>query len=137
MADMGTFRTTVGLESALRRGHIVTLPDVLVDTGAEATWMPRTVLETLDIRPERMERYQLADGRVLEREVGFVIVHAGGKATNDDVVFAEPSDLVLLGARSLEGLNLRVDPRRRQLVSAGPIVTALLALPAYATDGAA
>lgn len=127
MTDMGTFRTTVGLESALRRGHIVTLQNVLVDTGAEATWMPRSVLESLGIRPERTERYQLADGRVLARDVGFVIVHAGGKATSDDVVFAEPSDLILLGARSLEGLNLRVDPRRKQLVSAGPIVTASLA----------
>ena len=125
MDDMDTFRTMVRLESPTRRGHVVTLQDVLVDTGAEATWMPRAVLESLGISAERRERYQLADGRVLERDVGFVIVHAGGKATNDDVVFAETSDLVLLGARSLDGLNLRVDPRRKQLVSAGPIVAAI------------
>jgi hypothetical protein len=40
------------------------------------------------------------------------------------VVFAEPADLILLGARSLEGLNLRVDSRRKQLVDAGPTVAA-------------
>jgi clan AA aspartic protease len=124
MSEMGTFHTTVGIESPLQRGRIIELRDVLVDTGAEATWIPRPVLETLGIAPERKETYQLADGRLLEREVGFVIVHAGGKATNDDVVFAEQSDLILLGARSLEGLNLRVDSRRKQLVSAGPIVAA-------------
>jgi hypothetical protein len=39
-------------------------------------------------------------------------------------VFAEPGDMVLLGARSLEGLNLRVDARTKQLVDAGPIVAA-------------
>ena len=125
MSEMGTFYTTVGLESPLRRGQIVELTNVLVDTGAEATWMPRALLETLGITQERTELYQLADGRVLERQVGYAIVHAGGKATNDDVVFAEGTDLVLLGARSLEGLNLRVDSRRKQLVSAGPIVAAL------------
>jgi clan AA aspartic protease len=127
MSEVGTFHTTVGIESPLRRGTIVELPSVLVDTGAEATWMPRAVLESLGIAPERMELYQLADGRVIERQVGYAIVHAGGKATNDDVVFAEETDLVLLGARSLEGLNLRVDPRRKQLVSAGPIVAAVAA----------
>ena len=124
MSEMGTFRTTVGIESPLRRGAIVELPDVIVDTGAEATWIPRHILESMGIPPERTERYRMADGRALERQVGFAIVHAGGKATNDDVVFAEPGDLTLLGARSLEGLNLRVDPRLKQLVSGGPIITA-------------
>jgi hypothetical protein len=52
-------------------------------------------------------------------------VHVEGVATADDVVFAEPADLVLLGARSLEGLNLRIDPRLRRLVGAGPIVAAV------------
>jgi predicted aspartyl protease len=125
MSDMGTFHTTVGIESPLNRGHIVELPDVLVDTGAEATWMPRAVLESLGIAAERTALYQMADGSVLQRQVGYAIVHAGGKATNDDVVFAEPTDLLILGARSLEGLNLRVDPRLKQLVSAGPILAAM------------
>lgn len=125
MSEMGTFYTTVGIESPLHRGRVVELRNVLVDTGAEATWMPRPLLESLGITPERTELYQLADGRILERQVGYAIVHAGGKATNDDVVFAEETDLVLLGARSLEGLNLRVDARSKQLVSAGPIVAAV------------
>jgi hypothetical protein len=33
--------------------------------------------------------------------------------------------MTLLGARSLEGLNLRVDPRGKQLIDAGPIVAAV------------
>jgi hypothetical protein len=36
------------------------------------------------------------------------------------VVFGEAGDLVLLGARTLEGLNFRVEPVTRQLVDAGP-----------------
>jgi hypothetical protein len=69
----------------------------------------------------------MADGRILERQVGYAIVHAGGKATVDDVVFADETDLLILGARSMEGLNLRVDPRLKQLVSAGPILAAAMA----------
>ena len=38
------------------------------------------------------------------------------------VVFAEPGDMTILGARSLEGLNVRVDSQRKQLVPAGPIL---------------
>jgi predicted aspartyl protease len=126
MSDVGTFFTDIGVESHYRLGDVVMLHHVLVDTGAEATWVPRGVLEGLGVVSQRRERYQMADGRVLERDVGYVIVHAGGKATSDDVVFAEPGDLTILGARSLEGLNLRVDPRLKQLVSAGPILAAVV-----------
>lgn len=125
MTDMGTLRTTVGVEGHARRGEVSFLDNVLVDTGSELTWVPRQVLEELGIRRERRYRFQLADGSVLERDVGFAIVHVEGAATNDDVVFAESGDLTLLGARSLEGLNLRIDPRARRLVGAGPIVAAV------------
>lgn len=42
----------------------------------------------------------------------------------DEVVFAEKGDLALLGARTLEGLNLTVDAARRKLVAAGPFPAA-------------
>ena len=42
-------------------------------------------------------------------------------SATDDVVFGEPDDLVLLGARSLEGLNLRIDSVSKRLTDAGPI----------------
>ncbi|MGH7678256.1 MAG: retroviral-like aspartic protease family protein [Gemmatimonadaceae bacterium] len=123
--DMGTFRTAVELEHHVHRGRLVAVRDVLVDTGAEATWISRAVLNQLGVQVERTEMYQMADGRVLTRDVGFVIVHVAGRATTDEVVFALDADLTILGARSMEGLNLRIDPRTKQLVSAGPIVAAM------------
>ena len=51
---------------------------------------------------------------------------AGAKAP-DFVVFAEPDDMVLLGSRALEGMNLRVDPQRKQLVPAGPVLAGVTA----------
>ena len=122
MRDMGTFRTTILLESAEHRGETRTVEDALVDTGSEYTWVPHDVLEALGIRAERTQRFVVADGRTLVRPLGFAIVHAGGMTAPDLVVFAEPGDMVLLGARSLEGMNLRVDSLRKQLVPAGPVL---------------
>lgn len=52
-------------------------------------------------------RFRQADGTVLERWIGAAFVHVAGKSTVDDVVFVEAGDLVLLGSRTLEGLNFR------------------------------
>lgn len=123
--EMGTFYTKVGIENPLRRGTVMEVDHVLVDTGADGTWMPRQLLELLGVTPERTERYRMADGRVLEREIGFAIVHVVGITANDHIVFAEPGDSLILGARAMEGLNLRVDPREKRLVNAGPIITAV------------
>jgi predicted aspartyl protease len=125
MRDVGTFRTTISIEHPARRSVILTLDNVLVDSGSDLTWVPRPVLEALGVTRERTERMISADGRIIERDVGFAIVHAEGRYTSDDVVFAEPGDLAILGARSLEGLNLRIDPREQRLIAGGPIVAAV------------
>jgi hypothetical protein len=56
---------------------------------------------------------------------GHALVTVAGNRTADDVVFGESCDLILLGSRSLEGLNLRVEPVSRQLVDAGPAPAAV------------
>jgi hypothetical protein len=45
-----------------------------------------------------------------------------GHFTIDEVVFAQHGDLSLLGARTLEGLNLRVDSKNKKLVAGGPLL---------------
>ena len=125
--DMGSFRVAVEGENPLRPGERRSLPDVLVDTGAELSWFPAIVLETLGIERHRIWRFRQADGSVLERWTGPAFVHVGGTRATDDVVFGEPGDLVLLGSRSLEGLNLRVEPVTKRLVDAGPAPAAAVA----------
>ena len=39
----------------------------------------------------------------------------------DDVVLGEESDLLLLGARTLVGMNVQIDPVTKRLVDAGPM----------------
>lgn len=99
----------------------------MVDTGSEYTWVPRRVLEELRIRPQRTQGFEVADGHRIERDVGYALVRAGGMEAPDLVVFAEPGDMTLLGAHSLEGLNLKIDPLKRELVPAGPVITAAAA----------
>lgn len=122
----GTFRIDIELENPTLPGKRHRLSAVLVDTGAELSWVPAGVLESLGIERYAVWRFRQADGTVLERWTGAAFIHVAGKRASDDVVFGERGDLVLLGARSLEGLNLRVDSVSKTLVDAGPVPAAAL-----------
>jgi predicted aspartyl protease len=122
--DMGIFRTTIGVAEITRPDRRRELAEVMVDTGSEYNWIPREVLEELGVLPERVDRFETADGRILEREVGFARIYAGGRSATAAVVFAREGDMVLLGAHGLDGLNLRVDLVRKELVPAGPVPAA-------------
>lgn len=118
---MGTFRTAATVSNILNRAKSATLGGFLVDTGSEYTWVPGDVLTQLNIKREKKDvELVMANGKVLTRNIGFAIMTIGTDFTVDEVVFAEPGDQLLLGARTLEGLNLRVDPRAKKLVPAGP-----------------
>jgi predicted aspartyl protease len=123
---VGLFRTTIEIENLERRGTRRSLPDMLVDTGSEFTWIPRGILEELGIVARRQQAFMVADGRRIDRDVGYALVRAAGAEAPDLVVFAAPGDMTLLGSHSLEGLNLRVDPVGKQLVPAGPVIAALV-----------
>ena len=124
-ADMGAFRVNIEIENPLKPGERRTVESVLVDTGAELSWFPAELLESLGIERYARSRFRQADGTILERWTGVALLHVAGKRTGDDVVFGEPGDLVLLGARTLEGLNFRIEPVTRQLVDAGPAPAAV------------
>ena len=127
MPDMGTFRIDVEVADPSRRNDRAHLTAVLIDTGAELSWFPGRVLESLGIGRVKLVRFRQADGSALERWTGAAMVHAAGTMTVDEVVFAEPGDMTLLGARSLEGLNVTIDPVSKRLVDAGPVSVAAAA----------
>jgi predicted aspartyl protease len=122
--DMGTFRIDVELENLVTPGPRARVSSVLIDTGAELSWFPSPILEALGIERSKRSRFRQATGAIVERWTGAARVYAGGTHTVDEVVFGEPSDLVLLGSRSLEGLNLTIDPVNKRLVDAGPAALA-------------
>ena len=118
--NVGTFRIDFEIANPAVPETRRVIRNALVDTGAELSWIPSDVLESLGIERYARSRFRQANGRILERWTGAAFLYVEGKRTADDVVFAERGDIILLGARSLEGLNLRVEPSNRRLVDAGP-----------------
>jgi predicted aspartyl protease len=122
---MGTFHVACEITHHVHRKRSVRLPKLLVDTGSEATWVARAALEGLGVTPEKKDvRFCMANGQIITRKVGFAVIRIDPHFTIDEVVFAEEGDLQLLGARTLEGLNLTVDARQKKLVAAGPLLAA-------------
>jgi len=126
---MGTFYAKCKLENPVDRKRSVVLPKLLVDSGSEYSWVSDKLLEQIGIPREMKEvGFLLANGEHVTRSVGFAIIRLDKHFTIDEVVFAKPGDLSLLGARTLEGLNLTIDPRRRRLLAAGPVPAASLSM---------
>jgi hypothetical protein len=88
--------------------------------------VPAEVLESLGIERDNRWHFRQANGTVLERWAGGARVYVAGKRTSDDIVFGEPGDLIVLGSRTLEGLNFRVEPVTKQLVEACPAPAAVV-----------
>lgn len=122
---MGAFYTSCRVHHTVDREKKAELPKLLVDTGSEYTWIPEKTLKQLGIQREKKDlAFVMANGTTITRSVGFAIIYVEDHFTIDEVVFAEEGDLLLLGARTLEGLNLTVDARLKKLVAAGPLPAA-------------
>lgn len=93
-----------------------TTADCLVDTGAAYLQMPRSLLASLGIAPFDRRPVVFADGRRGTCDVGRAEFVVDGRQTPALVIFGEESALPLLGAMTLEGLGLGVDPLGRRLI---------------------
>ena len=122
---MGTFYTNGRVENHVDRKKSAEVNKMLVDSGAEFTWINGETLKSIGVQREKEDyTFVMANGRHITRAVGFAIIRVGDALTTDEVIFGEPGDLETLGARSLEGMNLRVDSRAKKLVTGGPILAA-------------
>jgi len=83
-------------------------------------------LRELGIRPVKKDLlFQMANGQTITRSIGFAFLKSGDFFTVEEVVFGQPGDLPLLGARTLEGFGARVDPQLKRLVASGPHLAAV------------
>ena len=122
---MVTVYISCRVHHTVNRKKSATVPKLLVDTGSEHTWISGKTLEQLGIEREKKDvAFLMANGTQITRSVGFAIIYVEEYFTIDEVVLAEKGDMLLLGARTLEGLNLTVDSRRKKLVAAGPLPAA-------------
>jgi len=113
---VGLFEVNVKVANPASPEHIREIA-LLVDTGATLSWIPREILRGLGVTPTSRLEFQLAEGRVLEREVGAALFTIDGRTLAIPVAFGESGEQPVLGATTLEALGFAVDPVERKLVS--------------------
>ena len=96
--------------------------EATVDTGAAYTVVPGTQLRELGVEPRGLRRFKLADGSRIEGAFGEVVATIDGETVTTLAIFGADDGPTLLGAYTLEGLSLGVDPVHQRLV---PIVMTL------------
>jgi len=122
---MGAFQVSCEVRDVRSRRRPVVVRGLLVDTGSEFSWLPTSQLRSAGVRIEKKDiPFVMANGQKVTRATGYAILRVGDFETVDEVVFAQPGDLSLLGARTLEGFGASVDARGRRLVAAGPHLAA-------------
>ena len=117
---MGTF--TWPLRISDMDGQKVMDIEATVDTGAFYTTIPARQLRDLGIEPRGRRAFLLADGRRVEMEYGRAWVTIDGESEVTIVIFGEDNAPPLLGAYTLEGLALAVDPTNQWLIPANLIL---------------
>jgi clan AA aspartic protease len=112
---MGLFEVSVRLANPAQPDRVRDV-SLLVDTGATLSWIQRDILQNLGVRPTDRLEFQLADGRVLQREVGAALFTIDGRTLAIPVAFGESGEESVLGATALEALGFAVDPVEQRLI---------------------
>lgn len=127
---MGTFQVEATVSHLQNRERRVTL-DLLADTGATYTTLPREVAEALGLEPIDTRRIRLGDGREELWPIAAIFVRVGGQECPSLALIGRPGGRALLGAVTLEELALGVDPAGQRLIP----TTSYLVSPTSATEG--
>jgi predicted aspartyl protease len=119
---MSTFKVSVVARNTKDESLVSPPVDALVDTGSELTWLPRDLLLGIGVKPLRKSSFSTATKQLVSRDTGYAILAAEGFETVDEVVFAEPGDMTLLGVRTIEGFGVMVDNIAHRFVATTRIV---------------
>ena len=111
---MGTFTWPLRISSM--DGQQSLEIEATVDTGAAYTTLPASQLRDLGLQPRGKRRFLLADGRRVDMDYGQAWATVDSESVVTIVVFGEDDAPALLGAYTLEGLALAVDPTSQRLV---------------------
>ena len=112
---MGTFNWPIRLDSL--DGQRSLDIEAMVDTGASHTIVPARLLRELGGSPIDKISLVLADGRTVEYEMGEARATISGRSIPTLVIFGADDARALLGAYTLEGLRLAVDPSQARIVT--------------------
>lgn len=114
---MGETRVDVRIHGPLGGADV----EVLVDTGATFTKIPRSVASSIGAKPRTVVQAQVADGRILEREIAQCDLEFNGQVWTVPVMIGAENETPLLGLTTLETFRLKVNPITRRLELANVI----------------
>ena len=89
--------------------------ELLVDIGSLYTWISESILKKVGVSPTSHRRFTAIEGRSLERPIGEALIEYNGDSAHCVVVFAQETDVNVMGVTALENLGLEVDPTRETL----------------------
>ena len=77
---------------------------LLVNTGAAYSWIPRKLLEKLEVKPTSTARFKTIKGDIVVREMGYAFAEYEGETAPTTIVFADEGDALVFGLHGLESL---------------------------------
>ncbi len=107
---------SIAIEIGDLRGDSFEELEALVDTGATTTVIPGSALRRLGIVPTKRETFEYAGGERGELDMAEARARVEGRETTTWVIFGEEGTAALLGAYTLEGVFLGVDPYGQRLI---------------------
>ena len=110
---MGTFFVEAQL-AALERPERRQPVELLVDSGSTYTGVAAALLRGLSVVPTEQRRVVT----IAERDAAAVLITLEGRTLHTVCLFGDAGDLDVLGAYTLEGFGLGVDPVQRKLIPA-------------------
>ena len=117
---MGAFSITIQIGNL--GGEDFQDVEVMADTGATTTVIPRAILAGLGIHPTKRATFEYASGQQVQLDMAEARARVEGIETDTWVIFGEAGMPPLLGAYTLEGALLAVDPYNQRLA---PVVGSL------------
>jgi len=109
--------TTIRAEAAnprlLKRRVVL---DFLVDSGATYSVIPAARLGELGVTPTGTRVLRLANGQLVERQIGEVRISFQERSATCLVIFGKRGDATLMGVTALENLGLAFDPMRQKIM---------------------
>jgi clan AA aspartic protease len=111
---MSTFNVAIQLGDL--SGEQFVQAEALVDTGSTYSMFPQRLLAQLGVEPTEWRRFQVAEDRIVERQVGDARIRLAGVEHITLVIFDPENTEPLIGAVTLETFGLAVDPVGQHLI---------------------
>jgi hypothetical protein len=83
---VGIFRLDCEAINISDSTRLLIVPQLLVDTGSELTWLPEPALHQVGIAVAKKDLpFLMANGQTITRSTGYAVLRASGFETVDDV----------------------------------------------------